>query len=62
MHAWTFAGADTIGSLPLLDRLVHAGGTGPLFPAAAFALGYAVLAVLLFAAKWFTAPSAAAEP
>ena len=57
MHAWRFAGADTIGSLPLLDRLVHGGEPGPMFPAAMFALGYAVLAVLLCAAKWFTVPS-----
>jgi adenine/guanine/hypoxanthine permease len=57
MHAWRFAGADTIGSLPLLDRLVHGGEGGPMFPAAMFALGYAVLAVLLCAAKWFTVPS-----
>jgi adenine/guanine/hypoxanthine permease len=54
MHAWRFAGADTIGSLPLLDRLTHSGQAGPLFPAALFALGYGILAVLLVAAKWFT--------
>jgi len=54
MHAWKFAGADTIGSLPLLDRLLHIAEPGPLFPAAMFAVGYASLAFLLCAAKWFT--------
>jgi AGZA family xanthine/uracil permease-like MFS transporter len=57
MHAWRFAGADTIGSLPLLDRLVHTGEAGPMFPAAMFAVAYASLALLLCAAKWFTVPS-----
>jgi adenine/guanine/hypoxanthine permease len=54
MHAWRFEGADTIGSLPLLDRLVQTGISGPLFPAAAFAAGYGILAALLCVAKWFT--------
>jgi AGZA family xanthine/uracil permease-like MFS transporter len=54
MHAWRFEGSDTIGSLPLLDRLVQTGTSGPLFPAAAFAAGYGILAALLCVAKWFT--------
>jgi AGZA family xanthine/uracil permease-like MFS transporter len=54
MHAWRFAGTDTIGSLPLLDRLTHPGSAGTLFPAGVFAVGYAVLALLLVVAKWFT--------
>jgi len=57
MHAWKFAGGDTIGSLPLLDRLVHVAEPGPLLPAIMFAVGYATLALLLCAAKWFTIPS-----
>jgi AGZA family xanthine/uracil permease-like MFS transporter len=59
MHSWRFAGTDTIGSLPLLDRLTHSVHSGPLFPAAAFALGYGLLAVLLVAARWFTTPESA---
>lgn len=51
MHAWRFAGADTIGSLPLPDRLTDSARPGTLFPAAAFALGYTILSVLLIAAK-----------
>jgi AGZA family xanthine/uracil permease-like MFS transporter len=54
MHAWRFAGTDTIGSLPLLDRLTHSGNSGTLFPAAVYAVGYGVLATLLMVAKWFT--------
>ena len=54
MHSWRFAGMDTIGSLPLLDRLTQSHASGPLFPAAAFACGYSVLAVVLFVAKWLT--------
>lgn len=54
MHSWRFAGADTISSLPLLDRLTKSGGTGALFPAAAFALGYLILALVMCSAKWFT--------
>jgi AGZA family xanthine/uracil permease-like MFS transporter len=57
MHSWRFAGADTISSLPLLDRMTHSARPGPLFPAAAFAVGYATLALILYAATWFTEPA-----
>jgi AGZA family xanthine/uracil permease-like MFS transporter len=57
MHAWKFAGDDTIGSLPLLDRALHGAPSGPLFPAAQFAFGYVLLALLLCGAKWTTLPS-----
>jgi AGZA family xanthine/uracil permease-like MFS transporter len=62
MHAWRFAGTDTIGSLPLLDRLTNARDSGSLFPAAAFALGYAILAGVLCIAKWLTVPNLSGEP
>jgi len=57
MHSWRFAGADTISSLPLLDRLTGAPAVGDLFPAAAFAAGYAALALVLCTARWFTEPA-----
>lgn len=50
MHAWRFAGADTVGYLPLLQGQV-------LFPAKAYALGYASLALILLLARWLTVPS-----
>jgi adenine/guanine/hypoxanthine permease len=57
MHSWRFAGNDTISSLPLLDRLTESAGPGPIFPAGAFALGYAILALVLVCAKWFVEPA-----
>jgi AGZA family xanthine/uracil permease-like MFS transporter len=57
MHGWRFAGADTISSLPLLDRLTGMAPQGPNFPAAAYAAAYALLAVILVAARWFCVPS-----
>ena len=57
MHSWRFAGADTVSSLPLLDRMTDSARPGTLFPAAAFAVGYAILALILCAAKWFTEKS-----
>jgi len=56
MHSWKFAGEDTVASLPILDRLAGAGGEGTLFPAAAFAAAYAVVAILLLLARRFTEP------
>ena len=56
MHSWRFAGADTIGFLPLLDRVTGSATPGGLFPAAAFALGYFALALILCTARWFTEP------
>lgn len=52
MHAWRFAGADTVGSLPLLQGRMQ-------FPAAPYAVGYACLALILLLAKRFTVPSSA---
>jgi AGZA family xanthine/uracil permease-like MFS transporter len=59
MHSWRFLGSDTVGSLPLLDQLTGSVRPGTLFPAAAFALGYLILAAILCAAKWFTKPVSA---
>jgi AGZA family xanthine/uracil permease-like MFS transporter len=56
MHAWRFAGADTVASLPLLDRLTGSARAGPVFPAAAYAAAYAGAAVCLLLARWFTVP------
>jgi AGZA family xanthine/uracil permease-like MFS transporter len=54
MHAWRFEGADTVGSLPLLERLTHVFKGGSNFPAASYAAAYAILAAILVVAKWFT--------
>jgi AGZA family xanthine/uracil permease-like MFS transporter len=57
LHAWRFSASDTVSALPLLERLT---GTGPaggtLFPAAAYAVGYVGMGVVLLAARWFTEP------
>jgi len=56
MHSWKFTPSDTVIHLPLLDRLVGAGGApgwAALFPAWPYALGYGVFALLLLAAgRW----------
>jgi hypothetical protein len=54
VHAWRFEGADTVGSLPLLERLTHVFKGGSNFPAASYAAAYAILAAILVVAKWFT--------
>jgi AGZA family xanthine/uracil permease-like MFS transporter len=56
MHAWQFSGGDTISSLPLLDRAIGHPGAGTLFPAAAYSIGYLLLAIILCAAKWLVEP------
>jgi hypothetical protein len=56
MHAWRFAGEDTIGSLPILDILTGSTRVGPLVPAANFAEAYLLLALLLLGARWVTRP------
>src|SRR5262249_17051668 len=61
MHSWRFAGADTVASLPLLDRLLGAGRGGPLFPAAAYAAAYAAVGAALLLARWLTEPEADLE-
>jgi AGZA family xanthine/uracil permease-like MFS transporter len=57
MHSWRFDGADTVSSIPLLSHLTGSAQIGPLFPAAAFACAYALTAVILVAAKFFTTPA-----
>lgn len=57
MHSWRFVPTDTVGSMPLVDRLTGAlTGPGTLFPAGAYALAYACLAAALLLAKVFTVP------
>ncbi len=57
MHSWRFTPDDTVSAIPLLDRLTGAvQGGGALFPAAAYAAGYAAIAVVLLLARWFTEP------
>jgi AGZA family xanthine/uracil permease-like MFS transporter len=57
MHAWRAVGADTVGSLPLLERLTGSGVLGPLYPAKSYAEAYLILAVVLVLARWFTVPN-----
>jgi adenine/guanine/hypoxanthine permease len=57
LHSWRLTPGDTVSSLPLLDRLTGAPASGgSLFPAAAYAAGYAGIAAILVAAHWFTVP------
>ena len=57
MHSWRFSPSDTVSAIPLLDRLTGVNhGTEPLFPAAAYAAGYAGIALVLVCARWFTEP------
>lgn len=57
LHSWRFVPTDTVGSMPLVDRLAGApAGPGPLFPASAYAVAYASLAAVLLLAKLFTVP------
>jgi adenine/guanine/hypoxanthine permease len=59
LHAWRFTASDTVSALPLLERITGAGAPGgELFPAAAAAVGYAGMGVVLLLARWFTEPSA----
>jgi AGZA family xanthine/uracil permease-like MFS transporter len=63
LHSWRFAAGDTVGALPLLERLTHtAVPGGPLFPAATYAVGYVGMGVVLLLARWFTVPSEAEMP
>jgi AGZA family xanthine/uracil permease-like MFS transporter len=57
MHSWRFAGADTVSSIPLLARMTGADHLGTLFPAASYACAYALLAVILVLARFFTVPA-----
>jgi adenine/guanine/hypoxanthine permease len=61
MHSWRFAGADTISSLPLLTAFTGGANGESRFPAAAYAIAYAVTALLLVLAKFFTIPASENE-
>jgi AGZA family xanthine/uracil permease-like MFS transporter len=55
LHSWRFVPNDSVGSMPLVDRMVGAPATGPtLFPAFSFTVAYACVAIILLAAKVFT--------
>src|SRR5208283_1699870 len=42
LHSWRYVATDTVGSMPLVDRLVGApAAAGTLFPAAPYAVAYA---------------------
>jgi AGZA family xanthine/uracil permease-like MFS transporter len=57
LHAWRFEPSDSVGSMPLVDRLVGAPPTSAsLFPAAPYAIAYASLAAVLLLARLFTVP------
>ena len=57
LHSWRFTPSDTVSAIPLVDRLTHsAPADGALFPAAAYAIGYAGIAAVLVLARWFTEP------
>jgi AGZA family xanthine/uracil permease-like MFS transporter len=63
LHSWRFSAADTVSALPLLERIVGtAAPGGGLFPAAAYALGYAGIGLVLLFARWFTEPNEADTP
>ena len=54
---------DTVGSMPLVDRLTGAPPTSAtLFPAAPYAVAYACLAAVLLLAKLFTVPDDSHRP
>jgi adenine/guanine/hypoxanthine permease len=57
LHAWKFQPNDTVGTIPLLERLAGAQTSGaPLIPAASYALGYASIAAILLLARLFAVP------
>jgi AGZA family xanthine/uracil permease-like MFS transporter len=57
LHSWRYVPTDTVGSMPLVDRLTGAPSTSAtLFPAAPYAIAYACLAAVLLLAKLFTVP------
>ncbi len=62
LHSWRFTGSDTVSALPLVELLTHpSAARGALFPALAYAEGYAGMAVVLLLARWFTTPEADAR-
>jgi AGZA family xanthine/uracil permease-like MFS transporter len=57
LHSWRYVPSDTVGSMPLVDRLTGAPSTSAsLFPAAPYAIAYALMAAVLLLAKLFTVP------
>jgi len=58
LHSWRFTTSDTVSALPLIEHFTNPTLLkGGLFPALAYAEGYAGMAVVLLAARWFTAPT-----
>lgn len=57
LHAWKFQPNDTVGTIPLLERLAggSANGTPPI-PALSYAIGYAILAAILLLVGLFAVP------
>ena len=57
LHAWKFQPNDTVGTIPLLERLAgaHAGGAAAV-PAASYAIGYTILAAILLLVRLFAVP------
>jgi len=64
LHAWKLQPNDTVGTIPLLERLAGRPAAGAaLFPAAAYAIAYAGLAAILLLARWFAEPvESASDP
>jgi AGZA family xanthine/uracil permease-like MFS transporter len=57
LHAWRLTPTDTLSAIPLLDHATgHVRAGEPLFPAAAYSIGYVTIAVVLVLARWFTDP------
>jgi AGZA family xanthine/uracil permease-like MFS transporter len=59
LHAWKFQPNDTVGTIPLLERLAggSSAGTKAAAPSFAYAIGYATLAAILLTARFFAEPS-----
>jgi adenine/guanine/hypoxanthine permease len=56
LHAWKFHPNDTVGTIPMLERLAGGPAGAPAVPAASYAIGYASLAVILLLARVFAVP------
>jgi AGZA family xanthine/uracil permease-like MFS transporter len=57
LHAWRFQPNDTVGTIPLLERMAGGAARGtPLIPAASFAIGYVCLAAILLLVRVFAEP------
>ena len=63
MHSWRFTPSDTVSALPVIERFTNPGApTGSLFPALAYAEGYAGMAVVLLLARWVIEPAKDGKP